>query len=228
MANLVHAFAQHPLPFHRPSDDILATQVRYLATHDAHGHNQDQVNATAQWDALASPCLVRVGYQSQRWVTPAHIQYWVARLRPKTRATNAAIAPLQPTETTEAIGQTTHVIPRVWKDIHGHKVPHVYDSCLRAVLNVIRNSPGTTRENLVRLVYVSLSPAEVDELLDDLMTRAVIETRYLCKPRPPTLFSKPRHFSVTAECHLGSDYTPCYWPRLDYVSRFAQTAALAP
>ncbi|KAJ1977353.1 hypothetical protein H4R34_003614 [Dimargaris verticillata] len=225
MADLVRAFAQHPLPFHLPSDDILATQVRYLATHDAHGHSQDHVNATAQWDALVSPCLVCVGYQSHRWVTPAYVQHWVACLRPSERSTTASH---KPTEATAAIGQTTHVIPRVWKDIHGHYVPHVYDSCLRAVLNVIRNFPGTTRENLVRLVYISLSPAEVDELLDDLMARAVIESRYLGKPRPPTLFSKPQQFSVTAECQLGSDYTPCYWPRLDYVSKFAQTAAGAP
>ncbi|KAJ1928312.1 hypothetical protein IWQ60_002160 [Tieghemiomyces parasiticus] len=211
------------------TDVDLAAQLQYLTTHDDAGRTAKDVTAEGgQWDHLASPRLVAVGFREVRYVTPAHLGPWVVPLVAFKGADTAHSKLNTPTNESSNLTSATgfssarHILPRSWVDIRGHHTNYVYQNCLRAVLHAVAGSPGIDHDSLCRRLRVALNPVEVDDLLTDLDNLGLVKPRYVSRPRPASLFSKSRPVTLSQDTRLSADaFRPCYWAEPDYLTKLA-------
>ncbi|XP_012587099.1 PREDICTED: general transcription factor 3C polypeptide 1 [Condylura cristata] len=113
-------------------------------------------------------------------------------------------------------------IGRPWRIVDGHLNTPVCKGMMEAVLYHIMARPGVPESCLLQHYQGVLQPIAVQELLQGLEYLGCIKKRWLRRPAPPSLFSKPEFEEPEAPCGLNESATVFYEPTLDCTLRLGR------
>ncbi|XP_060028731.1 general transcription factor 3C polypeptide 1 isoform X1 [Erinaceus europaeus] len=126
--------------------------------------------------------------------------------------------------------ETVHFLSRPWRVVDGQLNTPVCKGMLEAVLHHVMTRPGVPEARLLEHYQGVLQPVAVLELLQGLEALGCIKKRFLRKPAPVSLFSKPDEEDEDEDEGGDRDGVPCpeenftvfYEPTLDCTLRLGR------
>lgn len=73
------------------------------------------------------------------------------------------------------------VFPKLWQDLDGNVNQTVYRACLETVIQLIFDRPGIYDTKIIKQLEQVMTPAEVQEICDDLVNRGCCIREYYKK-----------------------------------------------
>ncbi|KAI8899877.1 hypothetical protein BC833DRAFT_331454 [Globomyces pollinis-pini] len=112
--------------------------------------------------------VVEVGFSHHRYVLKKYQIYWCFQNREENSDSS-----------TKGIVEysSTSLDLKIWNDVYGRKMDHIYKACLAMVLGFIVKSPGIFESNLYCSVMGVTNRVELTVLLDDLVKRKAISCK---------------------------------------------------
>ncbi|KAL7753122.1 hypothetical protein RI367_001574 [Sorochytrium milnesiophthora] len=214
-------------------DAVEASGAAGLDMHDLkksvpHPSDEQLVTTVARMCAAHANQLVRVGFRTHRYVTPAYMSTWLLDIEYDSTTRGHSLEailrtsrlPLQQQATEDPIParKCKLVLPRLWIGTTGEVALPVLRSCMNSVGMHIAQHPGIYLSDLFIKMRSLLLPTEVVEVLEELLRRRAITSQHLVAPSAAKVFGSKRHglTTVVAEEHTVDEAKiTAYFPSID-------------
>ncbi|KAI8370628.1 uncharacterized protein BYT42DRAFT_647852 [Radiomyces spectabilis] len=199
---------------------LVELKEKFVAVHDV----EDRVMLRCL-DILRKttpPLVADVGYRVQRLVLTTYLEKWliVPCKIPVPRAVRT-----HNTENTREFGhlRKTVVVPRLWNDVNGNRIPVIAFGCFEAMLGSVAERPGINLSQLCRLYKDALARIEIQDLLVELEACGAVRSLTIQVQRPQkkknNLFSGLTQFSILEKDTIAEETETCYWVLPGYYSK---------